>query len=66
MNSYDFFIYEFTCFMNSYMFHKFIYEFGCTKVPDVLFAICHRLWAWPGRGGGGVHISLSTLGGYWA
>ena len=29
MNSYDFFIYEFKCFMNS------IYEFRCTKVPDV-------------------------------
>ena len=27
MNSYDFFIHEF-------MFHEFIYEFGCTKVPD--------------------------------
>ena len=31
MNSYVFFIYEFICFMNS----LFIYEFGCTKVPDV-------------------------------
>ena len=29
MKSYDFFIYEFICFMNSNM------NFGCIKVPDV-------------------------------
>ena len=38
------FIYEFMCFMNDefiwffqiwiHMFHEFIYEFGCTKIPD--------------------------------
>ena len=33
MNSYDLNSYDFS-YMNS-MFHELMYEFGCTKVPDV-------------------------------
>ena len=43
MNSYDFFIYEFICFMNSYMNN----EFGCTKVPDVIPCLSQVSSDWP-------------------
>ena len=56
MNSYNHFIYEFiymNSYMNScnlwihmifhiwiHMFHEFIYEFGCTKIPDARAGSC--------------------------
>ena len=37
MNSYDLFIYEYEI----HMFHEFIHEFWCTKVPDVSFLLSY-------------------------